>query len=200
MHCLEIYFLSNFTGWINRAENVTLCHLWKSFYPIKMIRFDAIRIMRRWGEPETASLVCCRLLTHYQPGYELLYIWAASSAFSCPISPASLFGLAPSHLSAYESRRRDFAGNKTCAAGGMHISIRRCLSLLWQGMCDSGAAPLAPVAQNPGMLWVGRVCQEYLGQGQLPAQQAAHSFGWASGGLQQRPTSVCCVLHHQSWG
>lgn len=49
MHCLEIYFLSNFTRWINRAENVTLCHLWKSFYPIKMIRFDAIRIMRRWG-------------------------------------------------------------------------------------------------------------------------------------------------------
>lgn len=46
MHCLEIYFLCNFTRWINRAKNVTLCHPWKSFYPLKIIRFDTIRIMR----------------------------------------------------------------------------------------------------------------------------------------------------------
>lgn len=42
----------------------------------------------------------------------------------CSLAPFGFSGCLPSHLSAYESRRRALAGNKTSAAGKMCLCMR----------------------------------------------------------------------------
>lgn len=86
-----------------------------------MIRFDAIRIMRRWGSlrrcalSSADTLTAC-LLTALRLAYEQhIHMPDKPREMStCARTKlgASLFGLSPSHLSAYESRRRALLGTQ----------------------------------------------------------------------------------------
>lgn len=136
-----------------------------------MIRFDAIRIMRRWGSlrrcalSSADTLTAC-LLTALRLAYEQhIHMPDKPREMStCARTKpgASLFGLSPSHLSAYESRRRASLGTQPqlrerCpfAAAG---SGGCCLCLVSQGTRGRGSALCAPPAAFEGFALQANVC------------------------------------------
>lgn len=95
----------------------------------------------------------------------------------------TFFGCPPSHLSAYESRRRALTWNKTPAAGKkkMHVSI-----------CHFSKWWLVFVSHLAGNMRT-RICSS----SPLPP---LYPFGWVWGGLHWRQTRVCWLPPYPTWG